>query len=117
MSFELCYWVYLATVSGTVLSASFKKQDLFLSHEYSNFSHFVEINEHHADRTQGIISAINYMSDESYPIVMVDNRRPQKYTNLIAFFFFLFHMMLPVMVIHSETSAVNLLALGNRQHS
>lgn len=87
MSFELCYWVYLATVSGTVLSASFKKQDLFLSHEYSNFSHFVEINEHHADRTQGIISAINYMSDESYPIVMVDNRRPQKYTNLIAFFF------------------------------
>lgn len=68
------------------MSASFRKHNLFLSHEHSNFSHFVEINEHHADRTQGIISAINYMSDESYPTVMVDNRRPQKYTNFIAFF-------------------------------
>lgn len=43
----------------------------------------MEINENHADSSQSIISAINYPPDESYPVVTVDNKRPQEF--LLAF--------------------------------
>lgn len=46
---------------------------------------FVKINENHADRTQSTILTINYAPDESYPMVTVDNRGPQKYNILVAF--------------------------------
>lgn len=45
----------------------------------------MKINENHVDRTQSIISTINHAPDESYPVVTVDNRGPQKYSALAAF--------------------------------
>lgn len=45
----------------------------------------MEINKNHADRSQSIISAINYAPDESYPMVTIANGRAQKYSNLVAF--------------------------------
>lgn len=45
----------------------------------------MEVNENHTDRSQSINSAINYAPDGSYPMVTVDNRRSQKYSNLVAF--------------------------------
>lgn len=45
----------------------------------------MEINEKHADRSESIISAINYAPNESYPMITLDIRRPQKYSNMVTF--------------------------------